>query len=449
MPENLPLGADELTMTAISLQDVSKAYRIYARPADRLKEVLLRGRTYHQDFWALREINLEVPTGTTFGIIGQNGSGKSTLLQLMAGIVRPTSGAVQVKGRVAALLELGAGFNAEFTGRQNVFINGSILGLSRQEMEQRFETIARFAEIGPFIDQPVKTYSSGMVLRLAFAVAANVDPDVLLIDEHLSVGDAMFQRRCFQRMEEFQKRGKTIVLVSHDIGLARNFCQRVILLDRGHMVQEGNPLTIANIYEELVCRREDEYVRWLRGESSDGGTPGWSADDLLSVVPPADDPDPLEEVTEHRYGTGDAEITRIELLNQERIPTMVAETGKQYIAVLTIRFHRRIEQPFVGMNIDTIRGVKVCGLNSRHMNIDFGPQEAGGTLAVEFHHTVHLNPGTYFYSFGVQEWRDGHVRPLDRRNGALRFRVVGGRHYIGLTTLAGTITHCAGEPQIG
>jgi len=447
MPENLPLGADELTMTAISLRDVSKAYRIYARPADRLKEILLRGRTYHQDFWALREISFEVPTGTTFGIIGQNGSGKSTLLQIMAGIVRPTSGAVQVNGRVAALLELGAGFNAEFTGRQNVFINGSILGLSRQEMERRFDAIARFAEIGPFIDRPVKTYSSGMVLRLAFAVAANVDPDILLIDEHLSVGDAMFQRRCFQRMEEFQKRGKTIVLVSHDIGLVRNFCQRAIFLDRGRVVQAGNPLTIANIYEELVCRREDEYLRWLRGESPEGGTPGWSGDDLLAVAP-ADDSDPLEEVTEHRYGTGDAEITRIELLNQERIPTVVAETGKQYIAALTIRFHQRIEQPFVGMNIDTIRGVKVCGLNSRHMNIDLGPQEAGGTLMVEFQHTVHLNPGTYFYSFGVQEWHEGHVRPLDRRNGALRFRVVGGRHYIGLTTLAGTITHCAGEPQI-
>jgi lipopolysaccharide transport system ATP-binding protein len=435
-------------MTAISLRDVSKAYRIYARPTDRLKEVLLRGRTYHQDFWALREISLEVPTGTTFGIIGQNGSGKSTLLQIMAGIVRPSSGAVQVNGRVAALLELGAGFNSEFTGRENVFINGSILGFSRQEMERRFEAIARFAEIGPFIEQPVKTYSSGMVLRLAFAVAANVDPDILLIDEHLSVGDTMFQRRCFQRMEEFQKRGKTIVLVSHDIGLARNFCQRVILLDRGRVVQGGNPLTVANIYEELVCRREDEYLRWLRGESPEGGTPGWSGDELASMAP-ADDPDPLEEVTEYRYGTRDAEITRIELLNQERMPTVVAETGKQYIAALTIRFHQRIEQPFVGMNIDTIRGVKVCGLNSRHMNIDLGPQEAGGTLTVEFHHTMHLNPGTYFYSFGVQEWREGHVRPLDRRNGALRFRVVGGRHYIGLTTLAGTITHCAGEPQIG
>lgn len=434
-------------MTAISLENVSKAYRIYARPADRLKEVLLRGRTYHQDFWALREISLDVSTGTTLGIIGQNGSGKSTLLQIMAGIVRPSSGAVQINGRVAALLELGAGFNAEFTGRQNVFINGSILGFSRQEMERRFEAIARFAEIGSFIDQPVKTYSSGMVLRLAFGVAANVDPDVLLIDEHLSVGDMMFQRRCFQRMEEFQKRGKTIVLVSHDIGLVRNFCQRAVFIDRGRVVQTGNPLTVTNIYEEMICRREDEYLRWLRGGPPEESAPGWSGDALLSATP-ADDPDPIEETTEYRYGTGDAEITRIELLNQERMPTVVAETGKSYIAALTIRFHRRIEQPFVGMNIDTVRGVKVCGLNSRHMNIDFGPQEAEETLTVEFHHTVHLNPGTYFYSFGVQEWHDGHVRPLDRRNGALRFRVVGGRHYIGLTALAGTITHCAGEPQV-
>jgi ABC-type polysaccharide/polyol phosphate transport system ATPase subunit len=247
---------------AIRVENLNKIYKMYRSPSERFKELLHPfKKKYHQEFQALRDINLDIKKGTTFGIIGQNGSGKSTLLQIITGIIRPTSGTVRVKGRISALLELGAGFHREFTGRENVFMQGMLMRMKREEIEKHFDEILSFADIGEFIDQPVKTYSSGMYARLAFATAINVNPDILIIDEILAVGDDTFQRRCHSKLEEFRNSGKTIIFVSHNLSEISKICNRAILLDRGNILDDGNPEDLVYAYNELSAEREKQYLQ--------------------------------------------------------------------------------------------------------------------------------------------------------------------------------------------
>src|SRR5262249_60632892 len=246
--------------TALRVENVSKQYRIYATPADRLKESLTRGRMKrHKEFWALKDISFEIEKGTTTGIVGPNGSGKSTLLQIITGTVEPTHGEVWQEGRIAALLELGAGFNPEFTGIENTFMNASLMGFSRRETEALLHEIERFAEIGQFIHQPVKTYSSGMYVRLAFSIAIAASPDILIIDEALAVGDAVFQHRCIRRLKQMQESGVTIFFVSHDPGAVRALCSRAILLNSGEVVAEGTPQDVLSRYQKIIMAREQAY----------------------------------------------------------------------------------------------------------------------------------------------------------------------------------------------
>jgi lipopolysaccharide transport system ATP-binding protein len=254
---------------AISAEKLGKCYQIYEKPSDRLKQTLFRGRRqFYREFWALRDLDLKVEKGETVGIIGRNGSGKSTLLQLLAGTLTPTTGEVNIHGRVAALLELGSGFNSDFTGRENVFMNGAILGIGRAEMEQRFDAIARFADIGDFIDQPTKTYSSGMLVRLAFSVSINVDPDILIVDEALAVGDAGFQFKCLDRLDTLTKSGVTLLFVSHDINTVQTFCNRVVYLKDGVAKASGAPEDMAERYafdlraEQQLSRSTDSSMTW-------------------------------------------------------------------------------------------------------------------------------------------------------------------------------------------
>ena len=241
---------------AISLQNISKCFKRYAHPVDRLKEILLPKKSYAREFWALRDINLEIPKGQTIGIVGRNGSGKSTLLQIIAGTLTPTTGEKIVKGRISALLELGSGFNPEFTGRQNVFFNGRLLGLTQQEIENRFDEIAGFADIGDFIEQPVKTYSSGMFVRLAFAVAVNVDPEVLIVDEALAVGDVVYQHRCMRRMRALMDSGVTTLFVSHDSGAIKTLCNSAVMIHDGEIYTKGLPNAVTIEYLKLVTDLE-------------------------------------------------------------------------------------------------------------------------------------------------------------------------------------------------
>jgi ABC-type polysaccharide/polyol phosphate transport system ATPase subunit len=240
-------------MALVELNNVSKCYNIYQRPVDRLKELVWRNRKcYHKEYWALRDVNVTIERGMATAILGQNGSGKSTLLQIIAGVTQPTQGSVAVNGRLTAILELGAGFQHEYSGRENVLLSGMILGVPKQEMLDRMDEIAEFAEIGEFFDQPVKTYSSGMVVRLAFAACINVDPEILLIDEALAVGDTRFQHKCINKIHKLQAAGKTIIFVSHDMTLVKQFCKKAVLLDAGHVVAQGDVPEIVPIYENLM-----------------------------------------------------------------------------------------------------------------------------------------------------------------------------------------------------
>lgn len=423
---------------AISLNQVSKCYRLYERPQDRLKDSLLGrfGRKFGRDFWALNHISFTVKKGESFGIIGQNGSGKSTLLQIIAGIMQPSEGFLETEGRISALLELGSGFNPEFTGRENVFLNGAILGLKRADMEAKFDEIAAFAQIGKFIDQPVKSYSSGMFVRLAFSVAVCVDPDILLIDEALSVGDSLFQRRSYRRMEEMREAGTTIVLVTHDINAVMNFCNRAVLLDNGKVLKIGETKPVVNKYVHLVTTREKEYLEWLAEQSASSA----SGDDLKS---PEIVSSPQENVTqEFRFGTGEATILDCHLLDSHGRRTEYWQHGEAGTVVVQARFERAVKRPVFGITISTITGIQVFGTNSWYAERMPGPQQPGTVIKVEFSFSVRINPGTYIMNCGLAELLpDETVVPLDRRYDLFAFRVLGSLRKVGLVDLETTIEY--------
>lgn len=384
---------------AIDLRNVSKSYRIYAHPRHRLLEALWRGRRrYHQDFWALKDATLQVPTGTTLGVIGLNGSGKTTLLQVVAGVVQPTLGTVEVEGRVASLLELGAGFNPEFTGRENVLMHGAIMGFDRREMLRRLPDIEAFAEIGDFIDQPVKTYSSGMFVRLAFAAAIHVDPDVLLIDEALAVGDAVFQHRCIRRIKELQERGKTLLFVSHDIGLVKSLCSQLLFLHAGQVQALGDPAAVASLYHAHVARLEGRQTE-LHGapEKLVPGTQG-------EVFRP--DPSFDQRVGLFRHGTGAARIRNLEVLDS-RYRSLGAVTFADEIVLRThIEFYEDTPFWILGYFIRDRGGIDVLGTNTYEEQVPVPARKAGDTLVVDFKQHLAIRPGHYSVTLGLAYNRD-------------------------------------------
>lgn len=371
-------------------QAVSKAYRIYAHPRHRLLEALWRGRrTYHQDFWALRDVTFQVWSGSTVGIVGMNGSGKSTLLQVIAGIVQPTRGRVVVRGRVASLLELGAGFNPEFTGRENILMHGAITGFRREEMLARLPAIEAFAEIGDFIDRPVKTYSSGMFVRLAFAAAIHVDPDILLVDEALAVGDAIFQHRCVRRIRELQEQGKTILYVSHDMGMVKAICSEAIFLHAGEVRAIGDPGDVANLYHAHIANLE-------AGQAGSEAPPRDRA-----LLPPAEsvafraDPAFEQRAGLFRHGTGAARIRNVEVLDTHSRPIRAADFDQEIILRVHMEFYEDAPFSILGYYFRDKTGTDVIGSNTYEENAPIPPRMAGDTLVVDFGQRLPLTPGTY------------------------------------------------------
>ncbi len=381
------------TSSAIEVDGVSKAYRIYAHPRHRLLEALWRGRRrYHQEFWALRGIDLRVERGATLGIVGMNGSGKSTLLQIIAGIVQPTTGHVAVDGRVSSLLELGAGFNPEFTGRENVLMHGAILGFRREELIERLPDIQAFAEIGDFVDQPVKTYSSGMFVRLAFAAAVHVDPDVLLVDEALAVGDAVFQHRCIRKIQQFQAAGKTICFVSHDTNLVKAICSRAALLHQGVLQAHADPDTVVNLYHARIADME-----WRR----DRGTaePAGARQAVPSAAAAAayrPDPEFDRRVGLFRHGTGGARIRNVELLPSGGGPSASSVAFNDEV-ILRIHVEFCEDAPFsiLGFSFRDKNGIDVVGTNTYEEGVGLPPRSRGQTLVVDFRQCLPLMPGSY------------------------------------------------------
>ena len=314
--------------TAISVKNLSKSYRMYPSPAERLKEMLHPfGKKYHRDFWALRDISFEVKKGECIGIIGRNGSGKSTLLQLLCGVLPPTEGEVKVNGRISALLELGAGFNPEFSGRENVYMNGALMGFTKEEMDDRFDAIAGFADIGDFIEQPVRTYSSGMYVRLAFACAVNVDPDILIVDEALAVGDIRFQQRCYAKFESFRESGKTILFVSHSLDSIKMYCSRAALLDGGRVIEEGQPKEVVNKYLKIMRKMDDDSLEDKKAKAKVEAEAAFS----LGEAGP-NQLYPIEESiwynkNEYKYGTGEVVFTKIGLFDESGNASQDFEVG--------------------------------------------------------------------------------------------------------------------------
>jgi lipopolysaccharide transport system ATP-binding protein len=396
---------------ALRVEDVSKQYRIYARPGDRLKETLTRGRLKrHREFWALKNVGFEVEAGTTTGIIGPNGCGKSTLLQIIAGTLEPTSGSVWREGRVAALLELGAGFDPEGTGVENVYMNAALMGLSRRETERLFPDIERFAEIGDFIRQPVKTYSSGMFVRLAFAVASNVEPDILVIDEALAVGDAVFQHRCLRRIKEIQERGATVLFVSHDAAAVRALCTRAVLMSAGRVLSDGPPVEVLNHYQKTVMEREQAFEE--EEEAASDGTKDEDVRELREQFAPL-------RYT-YRHGDGSAEIVSAELLDAARRPAGVVETGSPLTVRMRARVNREVDDAVFGVLVNDSRGVHAYGTNTKEQQLDLGRLRRGELIEVSFAFDCWLGLDQFSVSLAVHS-RDGVS--YDWLDGVLFFRV--------------------------
>jgi len=375
---------------AIELEGVSKAYKIYPTPRHQALELLMLGtRSYHKDFWALRDVTLTVERGTTLGLVGNNGSGKSTLLQLIAGITPATTGRVTVNGRVSSLLELGAGFNPEFSGRENVELYGVVMGMTREETVARLPAIAEFAGIGEFMDRSVKTYSSGMFVRLAFSVAIHVEPDILLVDEALAVGDIVFQHQCIRRIRELQSGGTTIVFVSHDMSMLRSLCTDAMLLNAGRVEAKGDPATIANLYHARTAA--------IEANRSAGREP-LSASAPSAAVAFEAEPGFDEQVRLFRHGTGAAKIRRVELLDTQGRRVVTVGFNEEVTLRVHVEFYEDSPFSILGFSLRDKTGTDIVGTNTCEENITLPLRRAGDTLVVDFCQRLPLVQGTYSVS---------------------------------------------------
>ncbi|CAN7397224.1 ABC transporter ATP-binding protein [Phenylobacterium sp. LjRoot225] len=406
----------------VDVRGVAKSYRVYSRPQDRLKQYLSPGRQYYRDFWALKDVSLQLRRGETVGIIGRNGSGKSTLLQIICGTNQPTEGEVRVRGRVSALLELGAGFNPEYTGRENVRLYASVLGLSPAEIVERMPQIIEFAEIGEFLDMPVKTYSSGMFVRLAFSVAINVDPDVLVVDEALAVGDGRFQHRCMARIRAMQESGVAILYVSHDTEGVKRLCNEVLVLQDGRVVRRGKPLEVSNWYVALMTVGYDldrlSQLEAERAAPADDGTTLAPREGAAASIG-AD----LPEFGYFRHGDGTAEIVHASLCDAHGVQTTSVALGGEAGIEFDVRFG--IDQPeyVVGFYITDRLGTHVIGLNSYQEKMTFPPAKAGELLRFSFRIPVELRPGFYSLSVSIA-YNQFDAVWMDHIDNVVIFRVV-------------------------
>jgi ABC-type polysaccharide/polyol phosphate transport system ATPase subunit len=388
-------------------QNISKLYRLYPRPSDRLRELLPGSKPHHADFWALKDIGFEVEKGETLSLVGPNGCGKSTLLQIVAGILQPTTGRVVTRGRIAALLELGAGFNPEFSGRENVYLNGEIMGLSRAEIDRAMPSIESFAEIGEFMQRPVKEYSSGMYVRLAFSTAIHVEPEILIVDEALAVGDAVFANRCVRKFEELRARKITVLFVSHDLGLVKALSDRAILLLNGRIEAHGTPNDVINRYIGLVLERQQARNK---------------QEDLVSAS--------------FRHGDGASEIVSVRILNAVGEAVTAIASGEAITIRVRSRFHAAKRDPMVGILLRTRIGMDVYGTNTRIEQIPLGEMAAGDELEIDFHLDCWLTPQQYTLTVATQD-ADGSSQ--DWLDDAIAFEVIDQRAAAGVANLRAKI----------
>ncbi len=438
-------------MVAISVENLIKTYRLYRTPKDRVRELLSCGRrTYHHVFRALNDVTFAIERGQTVGIIGQNGSGKSTLLKLICGVIRPTAGMVSVNGRISSLLELGAGFHPDFTGRDNVYMNATLLGLSREEIDRRIPDIEAFADIGEYIDQPVRTYSNGMYVRLAFSVAVNIDPDILVVDEALAVGDARFQRKCFLKIEEFRDRGVTILFVSHDLSAIRFLCSQAILLRSGEMVECGEVRHVTSLYNELIFSGSDGSTggRRVSAPSSGdddsrrhGGGPVKTSVGAVSNGHEDSGTPTGGSPSERRYGNRRVEIIEQGIRDEFEKPVEALEMGQRYTFFLKARYTVDVSEMVAGLAIKNVRGLVLTSAGTDEKSSLMTARGAGSIVEVRFSLEMWLHPGSYFADVELRKAVLSDV--YDRKEDSLEFKVVSsiqGRKYWGVVSLPSEVS---------
>ena len=394
-------------------------YKLYDKPSDRLKEALgLTKKKLYKEHYALRDVNFDIQEGECVGIIGTNGSGKSTILKIITGVLTPTQGEVKVDGRISALLELGAGFNMEYSGLENVYLNGTMIGFSKEEIDARLDDILEFADIGDFIHQPVKTYSSGMLVRLAFAVAINIDPEILVVDEALSVGDVFFQAKCYHKFEEFKKQGKTILFVSHDLSSVSKYCDRVILLNKGVKLDEGSPKQMVDLYKQLLVGqdpvKQQEADKEKKAAVQSEGTGNFQAN-----------PNMLE------YGNRMAEIIHFEVLDDRGMLSNTIEKGTEFKIRMKVHFNEDIQEPIMAYTFKNIKGTEITGTNTMFEKAQVARSGAGDECTVTFTQNMDLQGGEYLLSFGCTGYKDGDFTVFHRLYDACNITVVSSKNTVG------------------
>ena len=418
---------------AIKITNLTKIYKLYGRNRDRLKDSLgLSKKATYKEHYALKNVDMEVKTGESVGIIGVNGSGKSTILKIITGVLNATSGDVQINGRISALLELGAGFNMEYTGLENVYLNGTMMGFTEKEIDERLQDILDFADIGDFVHQPVKTYSSGMFVRLAFAVAINIDPEILIVDEALSVGDVFFQAKCYHKFEEFKKMGKTILFVSHDLTSIAKYCDRVILLNKGVKLAEGNPKDMVNMYKKLLVHQLDEETledvssKSTIGEKSEDKS-AWKNN--FEVNPTVTD-----------YGEKQAEIVDFAIIDQYGAYSSIIEKGSVYKVKAKIYFHETVKNPIFTITIKNKQGTDITGTNTMFERIETGTVNAGENRIVTYEQQMNLQGGDYLLSLGCTGYVGDNFVVYHRLYDLVSFKVLSDKNTVGFFDMNARIT---------
>ena len=409
---------------AIQVKGLEKAYKLYDKPSDRLKEALGFGRKKrYKEHYALKGVDMMIYQGETVGIIGTNGSGKSTILKIITGVLNPTGGSVHVNGRISALLELGAGFNMEYNGIENIYLNGTMIGFSKKEIDAKMDDILNFADIGDYVYQPVKTYSSGMFVRLAFAVAINIEPEILIVDEALSVGDVFFQAKCYHKFEEFKELGKTIVFVSHDLSSISKYCDRVVLLNQGVKLGEGSPKEMIDAYKQVLV---GQYVPAADDQSllSDKEITAAAAA-AAGTVKGEVNPELLE------YGTKDAMITGYKITDDIDRETSALLKGKECTITMQVHFEHDIEAPIFAFTIKNIKGVEITGTNTMVEKAFLSPVMAGSDMEITFTQKIDLQGGEYLLSFGVTGFEKEEFQVYHRLYDVMNMTVISDKDTVG------------------
>lgn len=430
---------------AIEVRHVGKVYNTYAKEFDRFREaVSLRRKSYHRDFIALKDVNLTVHKGECVGIIGTNGSGKSTLLKIITGVLNATSGTVHLKGHVSSLLELGAGFNMNYTGMENIYLNGKIMGFSDEEIKRRVPQIEQFAGIGDFINQPVKNYSSGMFARLAFAVAINVDPDVLIVDEALSVGDIFFQTKCYHKFDEFRKQGKTILFVSHDLGSVIKYCDRCMLLNKGEQIAIGPCKEVVDIYRKIMV---EHYQQERNLDQATGPEDSSSPYDMArgqKIRWPSDriwKKSVLQNPEVQEYGDHSGEILDFGIMNSHGEISSMVMKGEQFTVLYRFRINRPIDHPIFAFTIRDLKGTELCGTNTMYEDKTIEHAQPGLTGVVRFSQRMTLQGGQYMLSLGLTGYIDGELVAYHRLYDACHLQVLSDFNTVGVFDLESQVEY--------